>query len=66
MRIYWPGVLWTLAIIVFVAGIATSITLAVQKSDRDYLHKCEARGGHVYALNSNNICIDSENRLILV
>lgn len=49
-----------------ILGLAGLIVWAIISDENDYTSRCEARGGHVIEVIDTDICVDDDNRVLLV
>lgn len=58
----WFGFLMTVVIIAFIAGLGWIIWLDIDGNRQE----CHRAGGHIINVNSNEVCVDHDNRVILL
>ena len=62
MRVDW---LWTVVALV-VLTLVTAIVWSIIHSQESYKHNCRVKGGDVVQFRDVDICVDDENRIIVV
>jgi hypothetical protein len=58
----WFGILMTLVVL---AALALGVW-AIYASIADYRNQCHDSGGHIITTNSNDVCVDHDNKVIFV